>query len=295
VRITPSELHINDPSYYDTIYASHPRKRDRSAEWAGMADADLHRQRRAALNPFFSKRGIVRLEPRITSKVQKLCDRLAEHMAKGKIVDLKCAYMALTMDVITEYCYGTSYDYLHDPNFKPNWLLCIESAFDNAHFRRALPWLSKIMSKFPDSFIMTLMPAMSLFIQLRKDIHAEVTDIFYRKQKGDEKGERESTIQALRDSQILSPQEKSLARLKDEGQILIAAGSETTAKTLTETTFWVLHTAGVLDRLREELKDVMPNARSIPTWTELERLPFLVSMPIRTSLNLRVDCIKDVV
>ena len=150
---------------------------------------------------------------------------------------------------------GPHIGYLHDESFNPEWLVCLESAFENAAYRRAVPWLSKLMSKLPDNFITNLMPGIELFLQLRRTIHMEVERICYHKQPISEKREeKESTIQALRDSEVLTEEEKSLWRLKDEGQILIAAGSETTAKTLTETTFWVLHTPGVFEAIEGRIE-----------------------------------------
>lgn len=72
VRITPTELHIEDPDYYEQLY-SRSGRRDRYDYFLGRSgyasdafstsDHYLHRLRRAALNPMFSKKQIAEFQP----------------------------------------------------------------------------------------------------------------------------------------------------------------------------------------------------------------------------------------
>lgn len=143
VRINPEELHIRDSDFYDEIYAGAGKKRDKYPSRIHMAGApksafstvghDLHRTRRGALNPFFAKRSVVRLEPRIQDKVNRLCSRLRGFAGTKDIVRLDVAFMALTMDVISEYCYGTSTDYLegmHDNSVRTSGISKSNSVAD---------------------------------------------------------------------------------------------------------------------------------------------------------------------
>jgi hypothetical protein len=75
IRISPNELHIDEPEYYEELYSSHkPRNKSEffvnqfNFRETGFATADykLHRTRRAAMNPFFSKQKVVRLQPMLT-------------------------------------------------------------------------------------------------------------------------------------------------------------------------------------------------------------------------------------
>lgn len=91
-----------------------------------------------------------------------------------------------------------------------------------------------------------------------------------------EKENTDTIFHALRDTDALAVEEKSLQRLTDEGKILVAAGSETTAKSLAFTAFHIINTPGILQKLRAELETTMENTRSKPTWTQLEQLPYLV-------------------
>lgn len=294
VRINPHELHIKDPDYYDTIYSGAGQKRDKYDRWTMMAGApgsafsaaphDLHRVRRAALNSFFAKRSVVRLEPRIADKVDTLCTRLADASRTGSVLELNVVFMALTMDVITEYCYGKSYNYLLEPDFKREWKETLEKLFEDAAFRRTVPWMTYMMQRIPQSYILKLVPNLESLITWEKEIYAEVKAIVSRGKGSSTDQEPESIFKELRDTELLPQSEKSVQRLADEGQVLIGAGAETTAKTLAYTAFYVLDTPGVLATLRNELNSLHKDPNSL-TWTELEGLPYLTGV-VKEGLRL---------
>lgn len=87
IRITPDELHVNDVGFLDTIYSSSPRdkysyqlKTMRVPGSVGAAISHhVHRKRRDALSPFFTKKNILYLEPVITQKVEQLCQLVGKH------------------------------------------------------------------------------------------------------------------------------------------------------------------------------------------------------------------------
>lgn len=70
-----------------------------------------------------------------------------------------------------------------------------------------------------------------------------------------EKGEKpdHSVFYELRDNPTLPPEEKTIDRLQDEATLLIMAGTESTAKSLTIAAFYLLHHPQILDKLRQEL------------------------------------------
>lgn len=105
VRITPEELHIKDSEYYDEIYAPATKKRDK---WTGAVSSsgtpgsifatvghNLHRMRRSALNPFFSKRSITSNEPQIREIVEHMCHRLTESAKTGDVIRMDAVFIAL--------------------------------------------------------------------------------------------------------------------------------------------------------------------------------------------------------
>jgi hypothetical protein len=110
IRITPDELHVNDIGFLDTVYAPSSKRRDkyeyqlRTLRVPGgvgtTASYDLHRKRREALSPFFSKRNVVYLEPLITEKVEQLCQIVAKHAVEKTPVNLSDIFNAFSNEYV---------------------------------------------------------------------------------------------------------------------------------------------------------------------------------------------------
>jgi cytochrome P450 len=104
--VTPDEIHINDVGFLDSIYAPSTSPRDkysyqlRSLRVPGgvgtTVSHDVHRKRREALAPFFSKRNVVFLEPLITEKVQQLWQLIAKHAAEKTPFNLSDLFFAFS-------------------------------------------------------------------------------------------------------------------------------------------------------------------------------------------------------
>jgi len=113
IRINPSELHVNDIDFYDEIYNSGSRRRDiydfsrrgldAPLSLGGTIAHEVHRHRRDALKPFFSKDNATKLEPLIRDKVDSLCKRIP---GSEQPIVLSNAFMALTVDIIREFAFG---------------------------------------------------------------------------------------------------------------------------------------------------------------------------------------------
>lgn len=69
------------------------------------ADYSLHKTRRQALTPFFSKRNVLHLESSITEKVEQLCQLIAKHAAEETPVNLSDSFFAFS----NEYGFDTTY------------------------------------------------------------------------------------------------------------------------------------------------------------------------------------------
>lgn len=106
VRVNPHELHVLDPDFYEVLYAGGGQKRDRDP-WhtnslaveksiLGTVSHDLHRNRRAALSPFFSMASTRRLQPVVEERVDMLIKRLMGLKDSGKVVNLLHAFSAFS-------------------------------------------------------------------------------------------------------------------------------------------------------------------------------------------------------
>lgn len=276
-------MHIRDSEYYDELYAPASKKKDKYASWVVLAGTpkasfatvphNLHRVRRAALNPFFSKRSIYKVEPLIADKVQRLCARFDGEIKNKRVIRLDAAYMALTMDIITEYAYGESYDYLSEDDYKLKWKHTIVGGVANGVLLRQFPWALPILNAIPLPILHKLDPHAAALMEWGLVVKQKVEEMMERNRSGNK---QEGTVfQTILDSD-LPEAEKSVERLKDEGQSLVGAGSETTARSLSLITFYLLRDKRMLQKLREELQTVSTDD---PTslLARLEKLPYLVS------------------
>jgi cytochrome P450 len=81
----------------------------------------------------------------------------------------------------------------------------------------------------------------------------------------------------LLENKDMPASEKSIDRLVQEGQVIVSAGTETTAWCLSVTTFHLLSNPQVLQKLRAELEGAMPKPSETPTLASLEQLPYLTA------------------
>jgi hypothetical protein len=170
IRINPEELHVDDPAFYPKLYTGPSERRDKWG-WAmkmfGMKCAtfstvphDVHRRRRAALNPFFSKAAVARLEPEIQQLVNQLCGRLMEFQASGKPADLGLAFAALTADVVTEYSFGKAYECLKAPDFNPQLYEAVQANVKTTVLAKQFGWIVPLSRSLPHWMVKAFNPLM---------------------------------------------------------------------------------------------------------------------------------------
>lgn len=292
VRINPDELHILDHEYYDEIYGSTTKKRDKYGPWVALAGTpgssfstvahDHHRIRRGALNAFFSKKAVVALEPVVQSKVDILSRRFAKAEATGEVIRIDAAFMALTMDVICQYAFANDDAMLERDDFNVAWKEMIIGAFEGGALLRQFPGMIGMMNIVPDAMMGKMMPSMSLMLDWKHGVRGRIKPILERKEK--ETTSHRTIFHELRDDHDLPENEKTMDRLCDEGQIFTGAGSETTAKALTTALFYLLVKGDTFSILKKELLQAMPVGKTT-SWQKLEQLPYL-SAVIAEALRL---------
>lgn len=81
----------------------------------------------------------------------------------------------------------------------------------------------------------------------------------------------------IRDSNLPAP-EKTPARMASEAFEILGAGSLTTAKVASNTSFYILADPNVRMRLQDELQEAFPDAQKHLPLKTLEELPYLVSL-----------------
>lgn len=276
-------MHIKDSEFYDELYAPAAKKRDKFKDFvilSGTPNASFatvahnhHRLRRSALNPFFSKMVVGRMEPLILEKVEQLATRFNEAaQAKEKpVLRLDAAFMALTMDIICHYAYGESYNYLGDDDFRARWREAMISALENGILLRNFPWVLPVLQSIPYSVLQVINPNGAALMEWAELVKRKIEVMMKEHAQGNKASG--TIFHTVLDSD-LPPEEKSAARLLDEGQSVVGAGSETTANTLTIIMFYLLRDKKLLQKLRAELASAPTESPMLPS---LEKLPYLVN------------------
>lgn len=295
VRINPRELHIKDPHFYDEIYAPSSRGREKDPKFVvvfGFSTSviatvghDHHRLRRTLLNNFFSKKSVVDLAPMMHEKESKLMRRIESAHQHDAVVHIDDAFAALTADLISEYSWGVSTGFLDDDDFKNDIRQALNEISELVHYNRFFPILGTIMRELPRFLLARIRPGAKAVLDMQ-DVVTKQADRTVS--KAGTESPTQTIFDALRDPSVPLA-ERSSRRLEDEGLIMVVAGTETTARTLTVATFHLYQDNNpFLQKLREELRTVMPMPTSQVSWPQLEQLPYLVGDHIHKYLTLIV-------
>ncbi|KAL8808403.1 MAG: hypothetical protein Q9200_004294 [Gallowayella weberi] len=296
VRINPSELHVADPEWYDTLYASNPTRRDKYPPAAKMAGSDsagfgtvehnLHGKRRAALSPMFSSRAISKAAEIMKGQVELLCNTFRDHLASGSPLELRTVFTGFTMDTVSLFAMGKSMGVQNDQSRAKTWVEAIKGISKTTPVAKQFPWLLSLGQKIPLGFIRRMNPAMAEVLQIHKDMYTRASH--YLSDKAENGNEAYNSGKNAKDvdpplfnyilDSALPAHEKDVHRLAQEGFTVIVAGGDTTARVMSLGIFHLLANPRVLRRLQEELDAVMPASS--------DNMPALKAAFIKESLRL---------
>ncbi len=131
---------------------------------------DLHRQRRSAIAPFFSKAAVQRLEPAVQSVVDKLVLRLKGLQGSGTFIDLVNFFTALTADVVFQYSFAHSANLMEQPDFASDWHKVMKQTSINYHTMKHFAWAEYLMRVTPVWLIRIINPRAIIFLEMEKVI-----------------------------------------------------------------------------------------------------------------------------
>ncbi|EXJ64290.1 hypothetical protein A1O7_00626 [Cladophialophora yegresii CBS 114405] len=295
LRINPEEVHIDDADFYDQVYAGPTHKRDKWTFFTnssglpqsafGTPDHNLHRMRRAAMNPYFSKAKVRALQPRIQSILDNLMTRFREFQDSREPMTVSLAYAALANDIVQEYAFARSDNRLLAHDFDPSFKEAGEAGAKIGHFVKQMPWVLTLMKVLPDSVQIALNPVMASYIKLNKDVIRHVSEIHAHRGNPDSKYNAQMTVFHAILQGDLPEKEKSPDRLWQDGQVVVIAGTLTTAAALSEITYQLLQQPNELRRLKKELADAIADPTVPLDAVKLEQLPYL-SAVIKEGLRL---------
>ncbi|KAF3483738.1 cyrochrome P450 [Arthroderma uncinatum] len=291
IRISPQELHINDPHFYGVLY-SHSNPRDKNYYYLkpfdfplsafGTVSHHVHRLRRGAMNPFFSRGKVLQQESLIQGLVQKLCSRIVQFGAMESIVPLSLGYTCLTTDLITTFTMDRCYGYLDAPDWYPNWGQVLRDASEMSMVSRQVTWVLSLLKLLPKSITMSLNPGLKLFYTLAGRCRERIDEVQYERLRANKcaeemVGRKKTLFDQIYDSR-LSNEEKRPDRLTQEVRSIIGAGTETTSNCLSVISYHLLTNPEKLQRLRDELQNLESDPTAEVKLCLLEQLPYLSSV-----------------
>ncbi|KAL8814597.1 MAG: hypothetical protein Q9223_006192 [Gallowayella weberi] len=284
VRINPHELHFNAPDFIDEIYAGTAATRDKFKWTPRMFTArqsavstlphELHRRRRAPMGNYFSKANIRRLEPTILGAVAKFLGRLESYRSSGEVIPLTNALRAMTCDIIMDYCFGKSTNYLSRQDYNTPLFEAIYTFCSFGYWYMHFGWLGPLMEALPNKVTMKISPGMASLYQMEDQWETQIREIQESKRYKDPENCAKNILHGLINSD-LPDSEKTSDRLRQEARVQVLAGTDTTATTLANIIYHLLANPSILGRVRDELIAAIPDPDTLPTGLQVEHLPYL--------------------
>ncbi|KAJ5603009.1 hypothetical protein N7537_005965 [Penicillium hordei] len=270
LRINPREIHIMDPSFYDTVYGGPLNKRDRLPSFIqnGLplttfetAPHGLHRKRRKLLSPFLSTQSVTALQPVIEERLDLVCSHLSGRVGTGEVLDLHSLFASFAADVMSTYILGPaySYAYLDKAEITDEWKTNVNSIFEVLIQLRHIPFIFRPARKFP-KIAAWLFPDFSGVHQFDKKTREGVKAVNYL------------------------PKEKEFDRLDNELHFLIFAATDAPSQVMAITLFHLLWNPETYQKLKDELDEAFP-VLSEADWTKLKSLPYLAAV-VKEGLRL---------
>ncbi|GIJ90380.1 hypothetical protein Asppvi_009334 [Aspergillus pseudoviridinutans] len=287
VRVNPREVHVTDPEFYDEIYAAGSKVREKDPMFAAIYSAPhslvatlghtQHRLRRHVLSPFFSRKAIKNLEPLIDNKLAQLQKRFQAAYLDSTVLHLDVAFSALVSEVVTHYCYGSSYGFLENDDFSSSITSAIDAISCSAPINKLLPSLATLARLLPEWIMTKFQPSIAGIYKLQDKIRQQSLEALQESCQSDSIPARSNTtLYSSLTNPKIPPEERAVQRLVDEQMSLLVAGSVSTTNTLLVAAFHLLQNKSILLKLRRELKVVLPTPTSVVRWSDLEKLPYLV-------------------
>ncbi|EON70037.1 hypothetical protein W97_09305 [Coniosporium apollinis CBS 100218] len=300
IRINPNELHIRDPDYYDTLY-NQTNRLDKSDYFYRMlgnpyalfntSPASLHRIRRSALNPFFSAQVISRFRPHLQHATDRLCERMAACAEHDEVIPLFYAYRCLTVDIISEFVFGSQLGLLDREDWGRAFYAAYRSLWDLSPLIRQFPIIMTAAMAMPRWMTAVLNPKALEVVDMFAAVDEETLKLLRSDPAEVEKKPYPVVMWELAKSEVTPPEEKRFEVLTLQANGLLSAGFETTGAALAHMTYCVLANPKTQLKLVRELEEAIPDPGNVPSWQVLEKLPYLSSV-VKEGLRLTIGAVS---
>ncbi|EAW08477.1 cytochrome P450 [Aspergillus clavatus NRRL 1] len=294
LRITPDEIHLSDPENLDKVYYVRSRYGKSAPFYNGFgvnsstfstASHELHRVKRAALNPFFSRKMVFELEDVVQQKAKKLVTRMQKAFVSSGRIDLHYAYRAISIDVITDYAFNNCFNSLDKEDFGAEFFTVIRDTVPALWFFQQFSFLHDFALNMPLWAARLCNQMLAKLMCYRADLKDQVLRVQASVSSG-EKVERKTIFhQLLRPDAADAYTVPTTKQLADEAYVIVTAAADTTGNALTIATYNVVTNPKIYERLTAELKERFPDPEAEMDFAALEKLPYLTAV-IKEGLRL---------
>ncbi|OCK89514.1 benzoate 4-monooxygenase cytochrome P450 [Cenococcum geophilum 1.58] len=295
VRITPYEIHLSDPENYDRIYHM-GTKFWKSPTFYGSfciphstfatPSNEVHKHKRAMLNPIFSRKMVLKLERVVQSKANKLIKLMETGIRNRKPVDLHHAFRSVSVDVITDYAFDKSFDLLDSPDLGSKFFTMVRGVGPAMWILQQFEILQDLALKIPLWLAPILSEPLGHVVGLQMEGVKQIQDVRARMEAG-KLGSSRPTIF----SELLDPEKNygkpipSTMELKDEVHSLLAAAADTTGNAMITAAYHVISDWNTYQKVKAELIEAFPSSSSALDFVTLEKLAYLTGI-VKEALRL---------
>ncbi|KAI2784086.1 putative cytochrome P450 [Daldinia loculata] len=279
VRIGPNHLSYTDPKAWKDIYGHRIGGESSMYEMSKAhtfvktirsrpdsiltLNRDDHSKFRRVLSHGFSDSAMREQEPAIGKYIDLLISRLHEECENGKKkLNIEAWYNWTTFDVVGDLVFGQSFHCLENIDYHP-W---IETIFKSVHFGAMMIALTYVGLGELVQIIFKFGSSPKKARQYTKDMLTARLAM---------KGERDDLFEG-----VLKKREEwnlSFEMLSTNAFLLVIAGSETTATTLSGATALLLSHPNILEKLQQEVRSSFKSADEI-TITSVNKLYYMLAI-----------------
>lgn len=286
VRITPYEVHIDDPAYFNELF-NVTKKLDKDPwyySWLGRngsvfatTDSDLHKIRSPVIKRAFSTASIARVESVLLSHFNTMCRRLQERKESKTPLPLAEVFRSLAVDVITDMSLPESHHLLEVPDYGASHSDFIRGITEVCLWNRHLVGLLDVLQGMPRWLVALHSQTAVNIVDSVEGQKEQARRVIKNNGKPISAKTYPVIMNEVYKSPDLPPQEKTERRLFEEIAILIGAGSETTGHSLSMITYFVTANPEILERLQDELRSNFSaeQIQNVLSYKQLEHLPYL--------------------
>jgi hypothetical protein len=119
---------------------------------------ELHRQRRSAIAPLFSKQSIQNSERLVKDNIQQLTAVFEKAAISGNPLNLGTYMLAFSTDTLGHFALDFNFNLMNDTNAAENWRKTLDSVPIVTVAARQMPWLIPLALQIPRALIRPVLP-----------------------------------------------------------------------------------------------------------------------------------------